>query len=179
MPDPPHGADPMRGGIVGMFALSLMDREGPVHGYRVAESIAEKTEGNWRPGPGAIYPTLRRLVDRKYARARKEGARTFYEITPPGKALLTKVRNRQSWRRRFRPDHMLLMADVLGMEDVGEFLQLRLQRDLLALERHLEQGSTPEPVRKALAAKMILDLRKAMDQLDAVVDGIAMPARTR
>jgi DNA-binding PadR family transcriptional regulator len=154
-----------RGGIVGMFALALMEREGPVYGYRIAERISEKTEGSWRPGAGAIYPPLQRLVARKVARSRKEGARTIYEITPQGRDLLRRIRERMAEHGKLGPDRGILMAEVLGVEDVGGFLTDRLERDLNAVARHLERKSTPPSDRKALAARLERLLRQAADDL--------------
>jgi len=57
-------------------------------GYDLMREIEDKTEGAWRPGPGVIYPTLRRLSRRGYVKAKKKSgggpAQVSYEITSAG-----------------------------------------------------------------------------------------------
>jgi DNA-binding PadR family transcriptional regulator len=52
------------------------------------KEIEFKTEGAWRPGPGAVYPVLRRLAKQGYVsmtkRTRNGPAQVLYEITPAG-----------------------------------------------------------------------------------------------
>lgn len=163
---PPASApspDLFRGGLVGMYALALMAREGPTHGYRVAESVAEKTGGSWRPGPGAIYPTLQRLVTRGFARSRQVGPRRVYEITPAGRVLLRRLRSPRGRLARGRPDYAMLWAEVIGVQDFGEFLHRRLRRDLEGLERYLQAAGPDGP---ALASQVGGELREAADRLE-------------
>ncbi|MCW2848645.1 MAG: PadR family transcriptional regulator [Marmoricola sp.] len=35
----------------------------PVNGYQVIQTIAERTDGVWKPSPGSIYPTIAQLLD--------------------------------------------------------------------------------------------------------------------
>jgi DNA-binding PadR family transcriptional regulator len=126
-----------RPGLVGLFALSLMERQGPVHGYKVSESISERTEGAWRPGPGAVYPSLQKLSLHGYARRRKNGSRQEYAITPAGRLLLRRLRTRSARPRNGRGDASMLWAEIVGAERVGDFLLDRLRRNLEALRGHL------------------------------------------
>ena len=34
-----------------------------MHGYQIITVLAERTEGGWRPSPGAVYPALSLLAD--------------------------------------------------------------------------------------------------------------------
>ena len=123
--------------LVGLYALACMEREGEVYGYSLASRIAERTEGAWRPGPGAIYPALDRLTKRKLARSRVKGRRRVYSITRRRRALLAHVRARTtSWTSR-APDMSALWAEIWGVEDVGTFLLLRLRRSLDAIDSAL------------------------------------------
>ena len=139
MPAPGFGGFGTTRGLIGLYALRLMERDGPVHGYLVAEAIAERTEGLWRPGAGAIYPSLQRLVARGLARATRQDRRTVYSITPTGRALLRRIRTARAFRQRTRRDLSALWADVLGERDVGEFLLTRLNTAGEALETYLRQ----------------------------------------
>ena len=52
------------------------------------KEIEIKTEGAWRPGPGAVYPVLRKLVKQGYITVQKKARggppHVLYEITPSG-----------------------------------------------------------------------------------------------
>ena len=37
--------------------------EAPMHGYQIMQEISERSEGNWQPSPGSVYPTLQQLED--------------------------------------------------------------------------------------------------------------------
>jgi DNA-binding PadR family transcriptional regulator len=167
--------DLFRGGLVGMYALSLMDRDGPTHGYRISESISERTEGAWRPGPGAIYPTLQRLVTRGYARSKTVGPRKIYEITPAGRTLLKRMRGPRARLARNRPDYGLLWAEVIGVQDVGEFLQRRLERSLEGIERHLRRTSTERAAARRLALSVGAELRSAANRLELLAPPATAP----
>lgn len=79
-----HGAPR---GLLHFYAL-LSVAQGPRSGYDLMKEIEFKTEGAWRPGPGAVYPVLRRLAKQGYVsmtkRTRNGPAQVLYEITPAG-----------------------------------------------------------------------------------------------
>ncbi|WP_051471321.1 PadR family transcriptional regulator [Patulibacter minatonensis] len=55
----PPGARVGRGDIrAGILVLLL---EGPMHGYQLIHELRERSGGVWRPSPGSVYPTLKRL----------------------------------------------------------------------------------------------------------------------
>lgn len=134
-------------GILGLYAMALMEREGPVHGYRVCQQVATRTAGAWRPGAGTIYPALGRLRSRGLVRASSSGRRQLYSITASGRRLLSTVRHRMGRGDPLRPDLTILLADVLGMPDAEELLILRLRRDVRSLEEYLRR-----PIRRSPGA---------------------------
>src|ERR1700691_2109577 len=111
---PAGGEEHFRRRLVSLFALTLMECEGPMHGYRISDRIAERTEGAWRPGPGAVYPTLSGLAKAGYVRSRVQGRRRVYSITPAGRALLARIRAGRDQFLRTKPDLGLLWAEVMG-----------------------------------------------------------------
>ena len=128
--------------LVGLYALRCMERDGAVHGYSLAERIAERTGGVWRPGPGAVYPALQRLTDRGLARSRLVGRRRVYTITPKGRESLARLRAQTAgWTSR-APDLSALWADVAGVDDVATFLLMRLRRALDAIDATLAAAPT-------------------------------------
>ncbi|EQD51177.1 protein containing Transcriptional regulator PadR [mine drainage metagenome] len=121
-----------------MYALSVMAREGPVHGYGLSERIAQRTEGTWRPGPGAVYPALRRLEELGFAVGRREGARRRYAITARGRALLRQLAARRAERAGSVPDTTVLWMEIVGESDRGRYLLRHLRRHLDQAARYAE-----------------------------------------
>ncbi|HVP23440.1 MAG TPA: PadR family transcriptional regulator [Conexivisphaerales archaeon] len=75
-------------GLLHVYALwKISDK--PLSGYQLMQDIESRTEGAWRPGPGAIYPILKKLSACGYVKQVKGGpevaGRSIYEITPAGK----------------------------------------------------------------------------------------------
>lgn len=72
-------------GLLKPLVLHLL-RERPMHGFEIMEEIADRTEGMWRPGPGAVYPSLVSLEADGYVEVGEEGARSKkpYRITAKG-----------------------------------------------------------------------------------------------
>jgi len=163
--------------LVGLYALTCMEREGDVYGYSLADRIAERTEGAWRPGPGAIYPALSMLTKRGLARSRLVGRRRVYSITPRGRAVLARMRaHTTSWSSR-APDVSALWAEVWGVQDAGTFLVLRLRRALDAIDSALASHPTGGPPRSSLASlrgTVVGELANRLDHLRRL-----KPGRTR
>ncbi len=151
----------MPGRLLGLYALATMEEEQELYGYALAERIAQRTDGAWRPGPGAIYPALASLAGRGLARARRDGLRQVYRITPKGRAFLRRVRSSLSWGRRGGPDLGLLWSEIAGRDDPGEFLVERLERQLETLTSYLARPEVPTPARSALRDRVRASLERA------------------
>jgi DNA-binding PadR family transcriptional regulator len=74
----------------GALRSVLLDtlRDGPKHGYDMIKSVEERTQGEYAPSPGSLYPTLQYLEDLGQIRVQSEGDRKVYEITDAGLAEL-------------------------------------------------------------------------------------------
>ncbi len=153
---------PMRRRLVGLYALTLMERDGPLHGYALSGRISHRTLGSWRPGPGAVYPSLRRLVEHGLARARTSGRRRIYSITPSGRALLARLRRERAGGRRPNPDLSALWAEVLGSTDTGSFLVERLRATLASLEIEAARVGLPPERAGRLASAVRTELVRAL-----------------
>jgi len=151
--------------LVGLYALTCMERDGAVYGYSLASRIAERTSGAWRPGPGAIYPALQRLTDRGLARARGVGRRREYRITPEGRQFLRKVRRERFGQGRAGPDLSLLWADIAGAPDDSTFFLQRLRRNLDSLEAHLSRVPAAQLGGRPLREHVLAELRAAEERL--------------
>ncbi len=159
--------------LIGLYALATMDRDGPIHGYRLSERIAERTDGAWRPGPGAVYPALRALVDRGFASCRGSGRRREYRITAAGRRALRAFRLRARRSRRGGPDLSALWAETVGAKDVGAFLLRRLDRNLASIAAYLGR-KPPRSDATAVRTAALAAVRRASGQFRA-----RAPRRTR
>lgn len=74
------------------IALLLLLAEQPMHGYQLMEAMAERTNGIWRPSPGAVYPTIAQLEDEELVRTEAEGGRKLVTLTETGSALVEEQR---------------------------------------------------------------------------------------
>jgi len=64
--------------------LALLTEE-PMHGYQIITELTERSEGQWRPSPGSVYPTLQALEDQGLVTADKTEGRRVFRLTPEGK----------------------------------------------------------------------------------------------
>jgi DNA-binding PadR family transcriptional regulator len=82
---PGRGRGRARRGDVRLAILSLLS-EGPSNGYGLIRSIADRSEGTWRPSPGSVYPTLQQLVDEELIVADESGSKSVYALSEAGTA---------------------------------------------------------------------------------------------
>jgi DNA-binding PadR family transcriptional regulator len=57
-----------------------------MHGYQVIQEIAERSGGQWRPSPGAIYPALALLEDEGLVTITADSGRKLASLTDAGRA---------------------------------------------------------------------------------------------
>ncbi len=156
---------PMPGRILGLYALSVMEREGALYGYALAERVAQRTAGSWRPGPGAIYPALESLARRRLAQASREGRRRVYRVTPEGRRFLRHLRRQMLWRTRAGPELGMLWSEVAGHADPGGFLVDRLQSHLERILDYLGRETASPARRAALRADVRGQLEHALERI--------------
>ena len=77
------GSSRMGRGDVRVAILALL-AEQPMHGYQIIQELAARTDGHWKPSPGAIYPALNQLEDEGLIRP-LDGGKVF-EVTDAGRA---------------------------------------------------------------------------------------------
>jgi len=129
----PHGAPR---GLLHFYALLSIARK-PMRGYDLMKEIEIKTEGAWRPGPGAVYPVLRKLANQGNITAKKKVGggphHVLYEITPVGlenianaKKMMKSSTERWSLMRQ-------LFIDLMEPDDLVRFVlnSLELQIELV------------------------------------------------
>jgi DNA-binding PadR family transcriptional regulator len=147
--------------LVGLYALRCMERDGEVYGYSLADRISARTGGAWRPGPGAVYPALQRLVERGLAVASSSGRRREYRITSRGRRLLRQVRENRSTPSGSGPDLGLLWAEIVGASDIATYLLHRLRRSIDGIEVYLDQEPNARVRGQPLREDAIAELHAA------------------
>ncbi len=92
---PHHGGPGRRGGgrhrakrgAVAASILTLL-AERPMNGYELITELETRSEGRWRPSPGAIYPALRKLEHRGSITSTEVGGKLQFELTDRGRTML-------------------------------------------------------------------------------------------
>ena len=153
---------PLRG-LVGLYALSMMDK-GPIYGIQVAHQIAERTEGTWNLGAGALYPTLSKLVRMGWAAEKKTNGRKVYTITKPGQKLLSAVRSGMNFTGKKYVLSWRLIFDLVQPEQRSEFVLQRFRTILSAVTGVLEnqEYNLSKKEKEYLITQMIQELEAAI-----------------
>jgi DNA-binding PadR family transcriptional regulator len=173
MSPPSRLPGPRPGRLLGLYALSVMERDGPVYGYSLAERVSDQTDGAWRPGAGAVYPALQTLVSRGWARAAVDGRRRVYAITPQGRASLDRIRREWIARRRTGPDLGMIWSEIVGGGDPGQHLLGHLHHHLEGIATYLER----DPLMRAGGSLLRDQVLRELDATRARLDALRTPAR--
>lgn len=156
MHDPPPRAE--RGEVRYLVLDAIIDQ--PRHGYQVIQHIEGRAQGNYRPSPGVIYPTLQMLEELEHARVVEQDGRKAYAITEAGRRELEN--NRQSvedFYERFDEEPWESYAD-----DLTEVMQ-GVKRMVKAFRKGARRGRlTPATMRR---------IRNALDEaLEKIEDAL-------
>ena len=112
-------------GLLHFYALWKVSTN-PISGYQLMQDIEAKTEGAWRPGPGAIYPVLKKLAAEGHIKemkgAKKGSSQTVYEITVAGKGKIAGAKKAfrssgERWTLMRR-----VFSDAMEPEDLSRFI---------------------------------------------------------
>ena len=116
-------------GFTRFYVLQVL-KEGPMTGKGIIEEAERRSEGDWRPSPGLIYPLLGRLL-REGLIEEGEGGR--FTITPEGDAALEQYTGIQ---RQLEKQLRVVKRLGLSMLTTGKFLaEDALDRIMVVTER--------------------------------------------
>jgi DNA-binding PadR family transcriptional regulator len=79
------GRSKARRGDVRAALLALLAEE-PRNGYQLIQEIEERSDGEWRPSPGAVYPALQQLTDEGLIEAEESDGRRTFRLSEAGRA---------------------------------------------------------------------------------------------
>ncbi len=139
-------------------AILLLLAEQPRHGYQLMEAIAERSDGRWRPSPGAVYPTLNLLEDEGVIRLTQSAGRRTAELTEVGRALVEQ--ESAGW-----PDPFATEGPASGADLRGELGRLH------EAVRSVARGGTAEQQERA--AQILTEARRSVYRLLAGDDPAA------
>ncbi|WP_116115884.1 PadR family transcriptional regulator [Austwickia chelonae] len=88
-PRPGHRGGRARRGDIRLAVLGLL-AEDDLNGYQIIRTLEERTDGRWRPSPGAIYPALSQLEDEELI-AQAEGTGKMYTLTEAGRSHVSEL----------------------------------------------------------------------------------------
>jgi len=80
-------------GTLHLLILTILNRE-PLHGYGIAEKLAEHTRGIFQVNPGSLFPALYRLeqdgkLDSEWHATENSRNAKYYRLTRSGKKQLS------------------------------------------------------------------------------------------
>jgi DNA-binding PadR family transcriptional regulator len=79
-----HGGGRRRRGDVRAAILALLS-ERPMHGYEMIQELEQRSDGNWRPSAGSIYPTLQLLEDEGLIVGEEHEGKRRFTLTDAGR----------------------------------------------------------------------------------------------
>ena len=79
-----RGGHRARRGNVRAAILALLG-ERPMHGYEMIQELEARTDGQWRPSAGSIYPTLQLLEDEGLVSMEEVDGKRVFSLTDAGR----------------------------------------------------------------------------------------------
>ncbi|MEO3885674.1 PadR family transcriptional regulator [Nonomuraea sp. B5E05] len=139
-------------GDVRAAILALLSEE-PRNGYQIIQEIAERSEGGWKPSPGAVYPALQQLTDEGLVISEEHEGRKAYRLTQEGSAYVETHADevRAPWDE-MRPDIDDNTADLWHIARQSAFAMMQI----------LQTGSDAQ-IREA--RKTLVETRRKLYQI--------------
>ncbi|MEM0287024.1 MAG: PadR family transcriptional regulator [Nitrososphaerota archaeon] len=157
----------LRDSIIGIFAMHMMEK-GPIYGSDVANRISELTDKTWRPGAGAIYPTLLRLVRKGFVTFEQSGERKRYILTQKGKELIDKTKSSLVMGTKYTFAWRLVL-DMINPEDRPAFILRRFQSGIDVLIKALNDESIVREERAYLAKQAFEEMQRSLRKLEKLI----------
>ena len=122
-----------------------------MHGYEMIQELEERTDGVWRPSPGAIYPALQLLEDQGLVTADAEAGKRLFSLTEAGRDEAAKAGDRKPW------------DDVIAGIDPSQFKLRDALGPIAIAARQVAIDGTP--AQQAAAAEVLADARRRLYSL--------------
>jgi DNA-binding PadR family transcriptional regulator len=136
-----------RRGDIRTAALLLLAEE-PRNGYQIMQEVEERSDGEWRPSPGSVYPALSQLEDEGLIATEEVDGRKLFALTDAGRTLVEE-------RGADRPAPW----QEMGGEQSDEVLEIRrLIREVTSAFVQVMRTGSPEQIGRA--AKVLASTRR-------------------
>jgi len=163
-------------GLLHFYALLSIARK-PMRGYDLIREIEAKTDGAWRPGPGAVYPVLQKLVIQRLVLVKKSSevgpTQILYEITPAGLDYITDSKKAM----RTSTERMSLMSslfvDLMEPDDLVRFVlsSFDLQTQLLRTIVESDKSNLSVQDKLFVLRQYRLNLERELSRTSALLEG--------
>jgi len=164
-------------GLLFFYALLSIGKK-PMSGYDLMVEIGDKTDGAWRPGPGAVYPTLQKLARLGYIRARKKSGygprQVSYEITSAGlRNIANAKKSMGSSGERMRMMSSLFI-DLMDPDDLVRFAlnSFELHTGVVRTIVESEKSRLSEEDRLFVLRQYKLNLDRELDRAAASISAL-------
>ncbi|MGC3994840.1 MAG: PadR family transcriptional regulator [Propionicimonas sp.] len=67
-------------------AILLVLAEQPMHGYQIIQELSRRSDGQWTPSAGSVYPALQLLADEGLISAAESTGKRVYSLTDTGRS---------------------------------------------------------------------------------------------
>ena len=171
-------------GLLHFYALLSIGRK-PMRGYDLIKEIEYKTEGAWRPGPGAVYPVLQKLANQGLITGRKKSGdgptQILYEITQAGQSRIAGAKKMM----RTSTERMGLMSslfvDLMESDDLVRFVMSSLEAHIQFLHTVVESDRTglSDQDRLFVLRQYRLNLERELSRAAASIEELDDKTETR
>ena len=154
-----------------MYILNLLSKS-PETGFSIIQKIEERTEGAWRPGPGAMYPLLTSLTREGLIRpAHEVSGRSgkTYTLTAKGRKSLAQMKSSFGSMGRKEPVMARLFSDLVP-DEAFVMMVLRRQRDFSGILKEKVAGIA-EGERTQLLKELKLQTEGQLRWIESMLSG--------
>jgi len=128
-------------GLLTVYILHSLNKK-PKSGYGLLAEIKEKTQGNWTPSKGTIYPLLKHLEEENLIKTKSvdRRAKHIFEITSEGKKSLKDIKKHGKKMEEKFVQSRKLMAEVMGRNDTDIADKLFEIKDIICSIKESERN---------------------------------------
>ncbi len=147
----------------------------PTHGYEILQDIESKTDGAWRPGPGSIYPMLKKLLERGFIKSDSvkgtATAQRVYHISPKGEKRLREAKEIFSHAGKKWGSLRRIFMEMIDPKDLGKFFVdgSRLQFQIAQETFESKSSSLPPGEVKFILREYALILERQLEWCNSLL----------
>ncbi|MBB2987516.1 PadR family transcriptional regulator [Terracoccus luteus] len=131
-----------------------------MNGYQLIQQIADRTDGQWKPSPGSVYPTVQQLEDEGLVQGREVDGRRVLRLTDAGRHYVEEHGEEMAatWRPFERPDESGPGGAEQGPDDASRLMPITGQ----VLSAMWQISTTGTAQQRAEAAEILTETRRRL-----------------